>query len=180
MWKWLVRLILRNRMVNLIIIFILTAFMGYQALKVEISYEYAQMLPQSDSTFQELLEFRELFEEDGSVFFVGVQDEHFNDIEVFSDWYDLTFRIKNKVEGVHDVFSHANVFNLVKNDSLEKFEVLPVMTEKPQTQQELDSLLSTINSLRFYDEFLFNSKTGVNMMLIWIEKERLNTKKASY
>jgi len=163
-------------MVNLIIIFILTAFMGYQALKVEISYEYAQMLPQSDSTFQELLEFRELFEEDGSVFFVGVQDEHFNDIEVFSDWYDLTFRIKNNVEGVHDVFSHANVFNLVKNDSLEKFEVLPVMSEKPQTQQELDSLLSTINSLRFYDEFLFNSKTGVNMMLIWIDKERLNTK----
>jgi len=176
MWKWLVRLILRNRMVNLIIIFILTAFMGYQALKVEVSYEYAQMLPQSDSTFQDLLDFRELFEEDGSVFFIGIQDEHFNDIDVFRDWYDLTFQIKNKVDGVHDVFSHANVFNLIKNDSLKKFEILPVMSEKPKTQEELDSLFSVINSLRFYEEFLFNSKTGVNMMLIWIEKDRLNTK----
>ncbi len=176
MWQWLVRQILRNRMVNLTIIFILTALMGYQALKVEISYEYAQMLPQSDSAFQDLNQFRSMFEEDGSVFFVGIQDEKFNNIEVFKDWYNLTLLLKNKVDGIKEVFSHANVFNLQRNDSLKQFEILPVMQACPETQQELDSLLAEIHSLCFYDEFLFNSSTSVNMMLIWIEKEMLNTK----
>lgn len=176
MWQWLVRQILRNRMVNLTIIFILTALMGYQALKVEISYEYAQMLPQSDPAFQDLNQFRSMFEEDGSVFFVGIQDERFNDVEVFKDWYNLTLLLKNKVDGIKEVFSHANVFNLHRNDSLKQFEILPVMSDCPDTQQELDSLLAVVHSLQFYDEFLFNSSTGVNMMLIWIEKDKLNTK----
>jgi predicted RND superfamily exporter protein len=176
MWQWLVRQILRNRMVNLTIIFILTALMGYQALKVEISYEYAQMLPQSDPAFQDLNQFRSMFEEDGSIFFVGIQDERFNDIDVFKDWYNLTILLKNKVDGIKEVFSHANVFNLHRNDSLKQFEILPVMKDCPETQQELDSLLAEIHSLCFYDEFLFNSSTGVNMMLIWIEKDKLNTK----
>jgi predicted RND superfamily exporter protein len=163
-------------MVNLTIIFILTALMGYQALKVEISYEYAQMLPQSDPAFQDLNQFRSMFEEDGSVFFVGIQDERFNDVEVFKDWYNLTLLLKNKVDGIKEVFSHANVFNLHRNDSLKQFEILPVMSDCPDTQQELDSLLAVVHSLQFYDEFLFNSSTGVNMMLIWIEKDKLNTK----
>ena len=40
MWEYIVKLILRNRPVNLIIIALITAFMGYKAQDVKLSYEF--------------------------------------------------------------------------------------------------------------------------------------------
>ena len=50
MWKYLVRHILRNRLINIIVIALITVFMGWQATRVKMSYEMARMLPESDST----------------------------------------------------------------------------------------------------------------------------------
>lgn len=175
MWDWLVKVILRNRLLNLLIIGGLTAFMAFHALKIELSYEYAQMLPSKDSANIVYQDFKKTFEEDGSVFFVGLNDSKIRSLNVFNDWFDLTENVK-KIKGVKDVYSAANCFTLVKDTAAKQFKIDPVFVEKPETQLALDSSLAKVYSLPFYDQFLFKTGTDVNIMMIWIEKEVLNTK----
>ncbi len=175
MWTYLVRIILRNRLGNLIIIALITAFMAYKCFDVQLSYEMAKMLPDSDSTSIEYNNFREKFGEDGSVLFVAIQDDKLFNLDEFNDWYDLTYRIKD-IDGVEEVISIAKIYSLTKNDSLKKFELNPIITEKPKTQKELDSLKNLIYSLQFYDGLLYNKKSNVTLMAITLDKDKLNTK----
>ncbi|MFA4852024.1 MAG: hypothetical protein WC599_05850, partial [Bacteroidales bacterium] len=74
MWTLLVRLILRNRSGIIITIALLTGFMAYKAVHVQLSYELQEMLPSTDSTSIQYQNFKKMFGEDGSVMFVGFQD----------------------------------------------------------------------------------------------------------
>ncbi|MCD4680385.1 MAG: MMPL family transporter, partial [Bacteroidales bacterium] len=175
MWTYLVRIILRNRLGNLIIIALLTAFMLYKAFDVQLSYQLAQMLPTTDSTYIKYNGFKEIFGEDGSVLFIGIQDENIYELNKFNDWYDLTYRVKD-IEGVEEVVSIAKMYQLTKNEETKKFDFLPVISKKPYSQEELDSLKEVIYSLPFYDGLLYNKESNVTLMMITLDKAKLNTK----
>ncbi len=175
MWKYTVRVILRRRLISLIVIGLLTLFMAYQARKVQLSYEMSKMLPAFDSTSIQYEKFRTQFGEDGSVFFVGIQDENLFELEKFNAWYDLTDEIKT-IKGVQEVISIGKIFNLVKNKEKKKFDFVPVVQEKPKTQEELDKIKKKIYALPFYNGLLYNKETNVSMMMITLDKEMLNTK----
>ena len=175
MWKYLVRLILRNRLTNLIVILLITIFMGWQATQVKMSYEMARMLPQTDSTSIAYEEFKDLFGQDGSVMFVGLQDEHIYNIEEFNDWYDLSWKIR-EINGVQEVLSIGKIYNLVKNDSSGLLDFRPVVPVKPQYQHELDSLREVILKLPFYNGLLYNDANNVTMIMVTLNKDKLNTK----
>ncbi len=175
MWKFLVRLILRNRLANLIIIALLTIYMGWEGSKVQLSYEFASMLPESDTTSRIYQRFKETFGQDGAVMFVGVQDERLFELEHFKAWHDLTEKVRT-IDGVQEVVSVARIYHLVRNDSLRKFDFRPVMERLPKTQEELDSLRHYIQQLRFYEGLLYNSATNVSVMMITLDNHVLNSK----
>lgn len=175
MWRKLAKVILRNRVTFLIVVGLLTAFMAYQASFVQISYEFAQLLPKSDSTSIDYDNFKKLFGQDGSVMAVGIQDESLYKLEQFNDWYDLSQSIK-KLKGIQEVVSVGRIYTLTKNDSLKKFDFLPLIKAKPKTQEELDSLKEIIFRQRFYEKILFNKETHSTLMAITFEKKDLNTK----
>ncbi|MBG0782195.1 MAG: MMPL family transporter [Bacteroidales bacterium] len=175
MWTILTRFILRNKLTNLVFIGLITALMGLLGTRVQMSYEMARMLPESDSTIIIYENFKKQFGEDGSVMFVGLQDEKLFELDHFQAWYDLTNEVRS-IEGVEEAVSVARIFQLQRNDSLKKFDFVPIISSKPQTQQELDSLKKLIYQLPFYEGRLFNSETNVNMMMITLDKQVLNTK----
>lgn len=175
MWRYLVRVILRNRFNNLIIIGVLTLFMGYMATKVELSYEMTKMLPASDPINLQYEKFRNQFGEDGSIFFIGFQDDNFFELNKFNGWYDLANNI-HMIEGVQQVVSIGKIFQLEKNTEEKKFDFKPVVEKKPDSQKELDSLKQLIYSLPFYNGLLFNKESNVSLMMIKLDKEVLNTK----
>jgi len=175
MWTILTRFILRNRLANLIVIVLFTALMGWLGTRVQMSYEMARMLPETDSTIIIYENFKKQFGEDGSVMFVGLQDEKLFELDHFQAWYDLTNEVRN-IEGVEEAISVARMFQLVRNDSLKKFDFVPVIDAKPQSQAEMDSLKNQIFQLPFYEGRLFNSETHVSMMMITLDKNVLNTK----
>ena len=175
MWTILTRFILRNRLANLVFIGLITALMGWLGSGVQMSYEMARMLPESDSTIIIYENFKKQFGEDGSVMFVGLQDEKLFELDHFQAWFDLTNEVR-AIEGVEEAVSIARMFQLQRNDSLKKFDFVPVISSKPQSQQELDSLKKLIYQLPFYEGRLFNSETNVSMMMITLDKQVLNTK----
>lgn len=176
MFKSVVRLILKRRLINLTVILLVTAFMLYKAFDVRLSYDMAQMLPPTDSTYIEYQKFKKLFGEDGTVFFVGIQDKKIYKLKEFNDWYDLTNKLEN-IKGVQEVISVARMYHLVKNTKTHKFDFKPIILNKPKTQHELDSLKDIILSFPVYDGLLYNKSTNASMMAITLDKNVLNTKK---
>jgi len=149
--------------------------MAYKATKIEMSYEFASILPSTDETSIEYKNFKDTFGEDGAVLFIGIQDPKILNFEVFKDWYKLTYEIK-KIDGVKDVVSIGRMFHLVKNDSLEKFDFKPVFNKKPQSQKEVDSIINIILSYPFYNGFLYNKNTYSTLMGLTIDKAKIDSK----
>lgn len=175
MWIYLVRHILRYRLINLIVILLLTLFMGYHALKVQMSYEFTSLLPQSDSAHIVYEDFKNRFGKDGSVLFIGIQAPELYELNNFQGLYDLTYDLKN-IEGVEEVLSMARLFNLEKNDSLKQFEFASIVPKRPESQEEVDSIRDIIYSLPFYNGLLVNKETNVNLIAITLNESLLKTK----
>ncbi len=177
MWQYLVRFILRNRLAILIVIGLLTIFMGYEGSQVQLSYHLAKMLPSSDPTSIEYNNFKKEFGQsgDGSISFVAVKDPKLFTLQHFDDWYDLTQNLM-KIKGVKQVLSSARVFALVRNDSLHKFDFRNLVPFRPTTQKEVDSIKNALFNLPLYQNRLFNRKTHAHLIMITVDKTILNSK----
>ncbi len=175
MWELVSRIILRNRLALLISIGLLTLFFGYQASKVKLSYEFAQILPQNDPDYLDYTQFKQMFGEDGSVLVIGIEDKDFFQLEKFNAYSALSHELRG-IEGVQEVVSIARAYNLSKNDSVRKFDFKPLFEKKIGTQAELDSLKELFFNLPFYENLLINRESGVMLMAITLEKKMLNTK----
>lgn len=176
MWKYIVRLILRQRILVLVILGLTTVFMAYQASQIKMSYQMAQMLPDDDSTVVKYNQFKEIFGQDGSVLYLGIKDSLIDQLDHFELWYDLTNDLK-EIEGVEATLSLAKVFELKKDDSLKRFVINPIFTTKPQSQEELDSLFKRVYNLPFYRDLLYNSKTKSTVLAVTLDKKIVNSKR---
>ncbi len=175
MWKLLVRLILRNRPGILIVIGLLTIVMAWLGTGVKLSYDNSRMLPANDPTVVEYDAFKKRFGEDGSILVIGLTNPDMFKLKEFNAWYDLTMDMQ-KIDGVEGVMSIAKAANIVKNDSLRKYDFLPLVPAKPTTQAEADSLKKKILSQKFYENLLYNPKTSTYLLAITLNKKKLNDK----
>lgn len=175
MWNWLASFILKNRIVLLIVIACITVFMGYQAKQDKIAYNYIQLLPDDDSTWIDYQKFQEQFGPDGTVMIAGMQsDSLFTNLTLFNDWYTLDRSIKH-TSGIKDVMSVASLYNVVKNDSLGKIFVDTLLTKKPASLVQLDSIKKAIYNLPFFENFIYNKHTRSTLMLITFKENEINT-----
>ncbi|MBN2744597.1 MAG: MMPL family transporter [Marinilabiliaceae bacterium] len=175
MWTWIARLILRNRIPFLVALGLVTLFMGYQARKIEMSYQYAALLPKEDSTYVEYENFIKTFGNESNLVVFGIQDDQFFKLRNFQEWLNLTASLK-KIHGVTAVLSAAQAYDLVKNVDERKFEVKPLFPDNVLYQTELDSLRHRFESLPFYREVLYNSQTHAYLLAITLDNQILASK----
>ncbi|HIA36652.1 MAG TPA: RND family transporter, partial [Flavobacteriales bacterium] len=153
---------------------LITIFMGYKATQVELDYNLPRLLPDNDSTNIAYNNFKKIFGSQGNVVVLGIKDENLYELEHFNAWYDMGNRII-EIEGVEAVASIAHLFNLYKNSAERKFEFKQLVTEKPKTQLEVDSLKELIGSLRFYDGVIYNRESGASLMAITLDRSMVNS-----
>lgn len=175
MWKYIARWILRYRITHLIIIGLITVFFAFQMRNLKLTYELPQMLPENDPTLVAYENFKTEFGQDGAVMFAGAIYSDIFQLDHFNALYDLSHRLK-EIKGVEGAVSVAQIYTLVKNTEEKKFDFKAVVSKRPETQQELDSLKGIIYSLPFYDGLLYNRESDVFMIMITLDKEILNTK----
>ena len=175
MWEKICSLILRKRLPILLIIGLITVFMGYKGSSVEMSYEFAKLLPANDTAVLEYEQFKKQFGEDGNILVIGIQEKDLFQLEKFRTWYELGNKIK-EMDGVDEVISVAHIYNLHKNDSIKKFDFKPVVARSPQTQEEVDSLKKIIFSLPFYKSKLYNDSTDASLLAITLDSKIINSK----
>jgi predicted RND superfamily exporter protein len=175
MWKFLARKIIRNRIAFLIVLGLVSTAMIYYASKIQMSYQFANVLPDTDSTYIEYYRFKEMFGEDGSIMVIGFQDKDLFQLNKFNDWHILGSEIK-KLYGVKEVLSIGNLYTLIRNDSLTKFQFTPLILQPLQNQDELEALKDRILTLPFYDGLVYNKTTGSTLMAITFTNKDLNTR----
>lgn len=176
MWNKIATYIIRYRLVWVALVLISTVFMAFEASKIELSYNFARILPSNDPVEKEYQDFRKLFGEDGSVMVIGWQDPQLFEINKFRDWCKLSERIK-KTAGIKNVLSLANVYKAVRNDSLRQFDFLPVINQIPATQTDADSIRKEILNLPIYEGLVLNSKTNATLIVVTFNDKELNSKR---
>lgn len=149
--------------------------MGYETAKIQLSYEFAKILPANDPTLIEYENFKKQFGEDGNLMVIGIEDKNLFQLEKFNDWYQLGKDIK-QIQGIKDLISIGNVFRFDRNDSLMKFDSVRLVKQPLKTQAELDALKEEILALPFYDGMIYNKKTGATVMAISFHKKDLDSK----
>ena len=173
MFTHISRFILKHRTFLIVILSLLTVFMAYEGKNVKLSYENSSLLPEKDSTRIEYLKFKNLFGEDGNVIVIGTINPELFKLDQFNAWTELGDNIR-KVDGVLEVLNISRAINLVKNEETHQFSIVPVVTQKPTTQAEVDSLKNTIHKLKFYEGLLYNSKTNATLMTVTLDKKKIN------
>ncbi|MGV8091002.1 MAG: RND family transporter [Mangrovibacterium sp.] len=175
MWNWSVRVILRSRIAILIMIGLVTVFLGYKATKVQFSYEMNKLLPENDSTYISYQEFKQRFGEDGSVIVLGVTNPDIFQLEEFNRWYELGNSIK-KLDGIEEVVSIARTAVIEKDTIARKFTYRPLVSKRLSSQAEVDSIRDLLLTMPFYKGLLYNAETNAYLMAITLTQENINAK----
>ncbi|MCC7502725.1 MAG: MMPL family transporter [Flavobacteriales bacterium] len=174
MWAWLASRVLRNRIGILVLLALVTAFLGWEMKNVEVSYKFGGLLPKDDSAFVQYEELLSKFSEDGNVIVLGVKDPTLYRLDNFREWYRLGLDLKAQ-PGVDSVFSEAHIFDLVRNDSLQRFMLDALVKREPTSQAEVDSIVLRVRSLPFYDGLLYNDSSGASLMMVFVNAARFNS-----
>jgi uncharacterized protein len=175
MWLKISSIILRNKILLLSILAVITVFLGYHARKVEMSYEYASMLPIKDPAFKDYQQFVEVFGEEGNLIIIGIQDTSFFQIDRFRKWEELCDEL-SQVEGVEDLLSVSNAYNLIKNTEERRFEIEELFHDTISSQEEMDRRVNTFRSLPFYRKLVYNPDSHAYLLAITVNKDKMLSK----
>nr|WP_321450155.1 MMPL family transporter [uncultured Carboxylicivirga sp.] len=149
--------------------------MGFQSRKIEMSYQYAPLLPEDDSTYLAYESFVETFGSEGNLVVIGVKNKDFFETKEFNGWNQLAEKL-SQIKGVTSVFSIGQTYDLKKNTEEKKFEIHPIFPKKIEFQTELDSLKKVFYNLPIYDQMIYNKSKDAYLMAITLDNDILHSK----
>ncbi|MFQ5335699.1 MAG: RND family transporter, partial [Flavobacteriales bacterium] len=174
MWAVIARFILRNRILLLVLLGLVTAFMGYKARDVKLMYGLPDLLPKTDSVRLAFNEFQKLYGGEGSIYIIGIEEDPLEDLSLFNGWYRLSEDLQS-IKGVDTIISVSKIFTLRKDTSARRFRLTPVVTSELHNEAELDSVRSIIHSLPFYKGLLYNDSTHATLMAVTMDSSLFNS-----
>jgi len=178
MWARISTIILRNRILILCFIGAVTAFLYYFSRRVEMSYQMGEILPPSDQTYQDYKKFRSVFGEEANIIILAVKDTGFFRKKNIDAWMNFESAL-GSLENVEWTLSPTSSMYLRRDDSLSRFEYLPLFNGPPSGQAEADSARQIFASLPFYREVLWNPDSGTFVMLAGLNKAVVHKKERS-
>ncbi len=175
-WTKLARIILKFRIPILIALLAGTGFMAYQMQFLKLDYGYAGLLPDSHPVSQRLEQFNREFGADANLGLVAVEDADFFQLDKVNSWIELT-RELDRIEGIVEVMTVTDAFNVVKDKDQRKFLFENIFPERLSSQIELDSLKEVFLSLPFYRDLIYSEQTHIYIMALTMDTDAINDKK---
>ena len=176
MWHSLAAFILKQRFSLLALLLAITVYMGFEASKVTLSYDFTSAIPTNNPKYQEYKNFLNKFGEDGNVMVVGVQTDSFFNPSFFRS-YNTLVRSLEKSDAVENVFSVPSAINLYKDTISNTLQSLRLVSS--DSVEDVASVEATFLNLPFYKGFLYNPTTHTYLMALTLNKERINSKERS-
>ena len=175
-WESIARIILRNRITILSIVFLLTVFLALQWKHMRFTYTEANLLPDHHEVNEQYNQFLDKFGEEGNLIIIGIQDSTFFTPKQFGAWNTLMTNLKKSKE-VDLIISVDDLKKLNKNEALETFELVNLIdtTKIKDAKYLLDKREELFERLPFYEHLLFSKKTGTIRTAIYLDKKIVNT-----
>ena len=174
-WTRVSRIILKNRYLILILIAIITTLLVFQMKNMRFSYTEANLLPENHEVNIQYNKFLEIFGEEGNLVLLAVKDSSVFTTDKFNAWNSLAKSFDSLSE-VEFTLSIADVKKLKKDTKNRKFVLESIYEKKITSQEKVNSIKKELfEKLPFYDNLLYNKKTGTIQTAIYIDKEIVNT-----
>ena len=176
-WELIARVVLRNRILMLSIIVAITALLALQWKNIHFTFTEANMLPDDNIANVEYNAFLNKFGEEGNLIIIGVKDKTFFTPKAYAAWSTLMNSLKQE-KAIDLVISLNDLKKLQKNDSLQKFELVPFVDQSKTVDKiYLEKIKKELfNDLPFYEGLLFNKRSGSIRSAIYMDKKIVNTK----
>jgi predicted RND superfamily exporter protein len=174
MWHRIAAFIINFRIYLLVILLGITVFMGYQAAKVQLSYDSTGAIPTDNPKYLEYQKFKKQFGQDGTMMVVGVQTDRFFEADFYNSYSSLVAQLQ-KSFAIESVLSIPTSIVLIKDTVSDKLKVEKVAASLGSSNN-IDSLKSVFLNLPFYKGLLYNPETKAYMMALYINKDVLATK----
>jgi predicted RND superfamily exporter protein len=173
-WKHTASFILKNRLIVFVCVIALSAFMGFEASKVKITFNGGKVLPVTDSAYIRYNQFKKTFGQDASSMVIGIKSDKIFDKDVFNDWYQIGTQLK-QVKGIKAVVSVANVYNLQKDTTHHRFLIKPLVNGVLPSTQAVDSIKQQLLNLPFYKGLVLSDDGKSTLMAITFDDKIINT-----
>jgi len=175
-WELIAGIVLRNRITILVIIFLLTVFLGFQWKNVGMTYNEANLLPKNHPANKDYTQFLNTFGEEGNLVVIGVKDNTFFTPKAYKAWNEMMSSIKKHKE-VELIVSVNDLKKLQKDTINEKFELVPLIDQKQTGSQTYLTEIKRqlFNDLPFYEGLLFNKKSGSIRGALYLNKKVVNS-----
>jgi len=174
MWNSLAHFILRYKLPLLVVLLGFTVWMGFEARKVQMSYEFSKAIPTDNIKYQDYLAFKEKFGDDGNTMVLGFSTDSLYSMRVFNAMGLLHQQLK-KVAGVDEILSVPEASTLVKADST-KLSFVKIFHYPYTSQALLDSDKNVFKNLPFYRKLLYNDSTHASLMMVRVNRDTANSK----
>ncbi|KJD31794.1 transporter [Tamlana nanhaiensis] len=174
-WDVIARLILRNKIVILVSIVIVTFLFSTKWENMRFSNTEANLLPDDHEVNVTYNNFLKIFGEEGNLIILGVKDSTLFTVEKINAWNKLadSFKSYNEVE---TVVSIKDLQKLIKDSENQKFNLQPFIKDSIASLNQIETLQEELfKKYPFYDNFLFNSKTKTVRTAIYLKKDIVNT-----
>ena len=176
-WENVSRLILRNRILIILSLILITYSFTTHWDKIRFTYTEANLLPATHPENIKYKAFTDKFGEEGNLVVISVKDSSLFTIEKLNAWNNLSHSFKDH-EDVSTVIAFGDLQKLKKNKSSRQFYIEPFIEDSISNNEQLNLLKDEIfNKSPFYDKFLINSETQAVRTAINLKTEVVNTVK---
>ncbi|MFD2517649.1 efflux RND transporter permease subunit [Salinimicrobium flavum] len=174
-WNTVARTILRNRILILILIFLITVFLGSQWKNMKFSYTEANLLPDDDEINLQYQQFLDKFGEEGNLIVMAVNDPALFTPEKFSAWNRLAEQLKD-FEAVDFTISLGDLKKLQKFEDPGRFEMVPFITEPNPDGVKVEEYREELfERLPFYEGLVYSKKSNTVQTAIYLHKDIVNS-----
>lgn len=175
-WARTARIILRNRILILVGIALVTVLLATQWKNMQFSNTEANLLPDDHPATLEYGAFLEQFGEEGNTIVLAVRDSRLFEPDAFNRWNIFNEQLEAFPE-VDFVLSTDNLQRLVKDNEAQEFRLEPWLADSVRTTGQLDSLTDELfNRMPFYDKLLYNKESRTIQSVVYLDQDLVNTK----
>ena len=174
-WGTVANLILRNRLLILITIGVVTLFLASQWKNMRFTFTEANLLPDTHPENLQYEDFIKTFGEEGNLIVIALKDDDFFTEKIFLEWIALNDKI-NEFSEIDFTLSTNNVQSLIKDETQKKFFLQNLLSNKKIDSVKLKKFKQNlILELPFYKNILYSINGKSIRTAIYMDKDIVNT-----
>jgi hypothetical protein len=175
-WESIARLILRNRILILLGVVLVTFFWVSQWQFIRFTFSEANLLPDNHIDNVKYDGFIKQFGDEGNVLLIASKDSAIFNKKKFKAWNKLNSELAELKE-IDFTVGTSNLKNLIKNIKDEKFEVDQVLKSHTLSNDEIDDFKEKLFlELPFYENLIYSKSKETLRSIIYMDPTLVNTK----